>query len=434
MPQNDNPTSGNPYVKAFHDLMATSKDFTQFLADPAERQGIRQGFTDAVNRGAVAATLGAPVDMANMGLNLGKAAVGYLGNKAGVLSADQMPQLIDNPVGGSEYIGNQLQRFGMVSPNRNALAEGLAGVLPTSPVKSAKAVAAIAGGGVVPGMDLAATVFHGSPHKFDRFDSSKIGTGEGAQAYGHGLYLAEAPDVAQAYANKLTQVDGRAISDQLDSRVRYLNMLKQQASAGDVNAAKNVPVIEKSIAELQNQGSLYKVDLPDEAIAKMLDWDKPLSQQAPEVQKALQMSGVSIPDMAAVDRAKASADAAFDAWIASQRGGSSLESNKLKQAWKDAQVAHDKAKAGISRTGADAYKDLQYQNRDWAIEAGRPAMTTQAAIQAKASEDLRAFGIPGIRYLDGGSRSAGQGSSNYVVFPGNENMLRILERNGQVLK
>jgi hypothetical protein len=40
---------------------------------------------------------------------------------------------------------------------------------------------------------LGATVWHGSPHKFDKFDSSKIGTGEGNQAYGHGLYLAESP-------------------------------------------------------------------------------------------------------------------------------------------------------------------------------------------------------------------------------------------------
>ena len=44
------------------------------------------------------------------------------------------------------------------------------------------------------------TTYHGSPHKFDTFDSSKIGTGEGAQAYGHGLYLAEAPDVARTYS------------------------------------------------------------------------------------------------------------------------------------------------------------------------------------------------------------------------------------------
>ena len=52
--------------------------------------------------------------------------------------------------------------------------------------------------------------------------------------------------------------------------------------------------------------------------------------------------------------------------------------------------------------------------------------------------DLRDFtlkdrGIPGIRYLDGGSRGAGQGSSNFVVFPGNEDILKIMERNGQGL-
>lgn len=42
-------------------------------------------------------------------------------------------------------------------------------------------------------------VYHGTPHTFTQFDSSKIGTGEGAQAYGHGLYFAENPEVAGAY-------------------------------------------------------------------------------------------------------------------------------------------------------------------------------------------------------------------------------------------
>ena len=58
---------------------------------------------------------------------------------------------------------------------------------------------ALADAGAAQGM-AAATVWHGSPHKFDKFDSSKIGTGEGAQAYGHGLYLAEIPDVARTYS------------------------------------------------------------------------------------------------------------------------------------------------------------------------------------------------------------------------------------------
>jgi hypothetical protein len=390
MPKSDY-TSGNPYVKAFNDALGTFKDFSTFLADPGERQNIRQGAMDAINRGAVAGALGAPVDMANTALNLGKAAVGYLGNKAGVLSADQMPQLIDNPVGGSEYIGNQMRRFGMVSPNRNALAEGIAGFLPVSPSASGKAVAALAGGGMVPGMDLAATVFHGSPHKFDRFDSSKIGTGEGAQAYGHGLYLAESPGVAMTYQPRDPKLEQKIMQrysaaervQQYPAMQVYEDFLLHKTpqevadniaqagySAADMRLAESALKLATKEYHSQRAGSLYKVDLPDEAIAKMLDWDKPLSQQAGIVQDAI-------------------------------------------------------GSASDSAIGPTLYNTL----------AGRGAIQRQyGGGKGSVEAYLRSKGIPGIRYLDAGSRGQGQGTSNYVVFPGNENMLRILERNGQVLK
>jgi hypothetical protein len=45
-------------------------------------------------------------------------------------------------------------------------------------------------------------VWHGSPHSFDRFSMDKIGTGEGAQAFGHGLYFTE-KDIAKHYAKNL---------------------------------------------------------------------------------------------------------------------------------------------------------------------------------------------------------------------------------------
>src|ERR1700693_641898 len=45
--------------------------------------------------------------------------------------------------------------------------------------------------------------YHGSPHDFERFDVSKVGTGEGAQAYGHGLYFAENERVARGYRDEL---------------------------------------------------------------------------------------------------------------------------------------------------------------------------------------------------------------------------------------
>lgn len=47
------------------------------------------------------------------------------------------------------------------------------------------------------------TVYHGSQHTFYVFDSSKIGSGEGAQSFGWGLYVTDDPEIAMYYAKKL---------------------------------------------------------------------------------------------------------------------------------------------------------------------------------------------------------------------------------------
>ncbi len=60
---------------------------------------------------------------------------------------------------------------------------------------------------------------------------SKIGTGEGAQAYGHGLYVAENPGVANEYAAKLGKpeviFDGKtveqlSVSDEAKNLARWI--------------------------------------------------------------------------------------------------------------------------------------------------------------------------------------------------------------------
>lgn len=49
------------------------------------------------------------------------------------------------------------------------------------------------------------TAYHGSPHNFDRFTTDAIGTGEGAQSFGWGLYFTNQEDIARWYADKLSQ-------------------------------------------------------------------------------------------------------------------------------------------------------------------------------------------------------------------------------------
>jgi len=275
--------------------------------------------------------------------------------------------------------------------------------------------------GAVPGVDAAATVFHGSPHKFDRFDSSKIGTGEGAQAYGHGLYLAESPEVAKEYATRLTKNQypvgklsiSQAEAAMWDAQNNANKMLLTDEHLSNPQAyqmAKNQAAAARTAWEtaIRDEGKqFYKVDLPDEAIAKMLDWDKPLSQQPESVRAALTPEALGLQYQQLPNGNHAFVNEQGTRVGNMQKGGTP---DSFRANWLDSV-----ANSGLS--GREVYQSINdgMFGKD------------------KAAAALRQAGIPGIRYLDGGSRSAGQGSSNYVVFPGNENLLTILERNGQLL-
>ena len=257
-----------------------------------------------------------------------------------------------------------------------------------------------------------AIVWHGSPHKFDKFDSGKIGTGEGAQAYGHGLYLAESPEVSKTYmrtqmgnAPELEQMALRAGASKDAANTiagwyhqtkdakgldKFLSAMREPAPSPYIQQfrdgiVKEEPALRKAWENFTDPGQLYKVDLPDDQIARMLDWDKPLSQQSNEVQKAL----TALKD---------------------ENGYDALQS--LKTGY------------GANFQGATGQDILRALERNTSVTNGRPEA---------ASSFLKKQGIPGIRYLDGGSRGAGQGSSNFVVFPGNEDILKIMERNGKGL-
>jgi len=289
------------------------------------------------------------------------------------------------------------------------------------------------------------TVFHGSPHRFSKFESSKIGTGEGAQVYGRGLYFAENPAVAKSYQVNLSQgkdprdwINNIAISlgknkttqDVISELKKYpevaelandqdiVNLTKQMADGyewsrfgGETWSDNAISAMKKLDAKLPlaSKGSFYTVDLPDEQIVKMLDWDKPLSQQSSYVQDALKKLPQNLKDYIGIDKDK-------------------------------------NLKGGI-----DILKPLGGLIGD-----------------AKASEILRQVGIPGIRYLDEGSRGKFQvqnfikgnpygepvsfatekqamdyaqeqakkgfttesipGTKNFVVFPGEEESLTILKQ------
>ena len=54
--------------------------------------------------------------------------------------------------------------------------------------------------------------------------------------------------------------------------------------------------------------------------------------------------------------------------------------------------------------------------------------------QKNASNRLSELGVPGLKYLDEGSRAMGEGTRNFVLFPGNEHLLNIQDINGNSLQ
>lgn len=228
--------------------------------------------------------------------------------------------------------------------------------------------------GAGPGL-LGMNVFHGSPHRFDKFDLSKVGTGEGAQAYGHGLYFAENPNVARSYSTASPWRGAKAQELPAQAWDEMGAIMRKHGIPGDMPIGRDevaavVDILQRyghKLSEPEKQvflkwssgkaPYLYKVDLPDEQIARMLDWDKPLSQQPESVRQAFAKAGFDFSD---------------PQWTGG-RGG--------------------------EPTGEQIMRTLSLAGKG-----------------AAASQDLKALGIPGIRYLDQGSRAGGKGTYNFVVF------------------
>lgn len=240
-------------------------------------------------------------------------------------------------------------------------------------------------------------------YRLGRFRMDKIGTGEGAQAYGRGLYFAEEPNVARGYRDStlppaatnpsIGGEDVYAVYNRLMNTADTLPVGEAQrfydrtALLDDLMDARDVLAIRQNLErdpsmyspeavdwfnrEVAGQwrapGSLYQVDLNVDP-SRMLAWDQPLSEQ-PEVLRALMplLQKYQLNDMPADEK--------------------------------------------YPTLGGDIYHQLRFRSdvRDAAM-----------------SDLLTGSGIPGIRYLDQGSRAGGSDTENYVVM--NPDLIEIMKR------
>jgi hypothetical protein len=299
---------------------------------------------------------------------LGERVTNFVASKAKSLGlpqhiAQKAADLVDySPVGAvttAYQLGSDLRQGNYGSALGNAVGTALNAIPDVGPIAKG-----MFGGGAAL-HSIIAPLFHGSPHAFEKFALDKIGTGEGAQAYGHGLYFAENPAVAKEY-QKQTAGDGfltaggqvfdpstlghmnvRSVLNRtgsLDAAIAKANELLPTASAQTrpllVQDAKTLTGLAQNGGISRNAGHLYEVSL-DANPEDFLNWDAPLAQQP--VAGRLPFEAANFP---------------------TKTGG-------------------DLVQYGLGNSHAGYLMDK---------------------------------GIPGIRYLDQGSRGVGGGTSNYVVF------------------
>jgi hypothetical protein len=285
-------------------------------------------------------------------------------------------------------------------------------------------------------------VYHGTPHQFPpternplgEFDASKIGTGEGAQAYGHGIYTGGNIKTGEEYVKTTARTEivdssGNTLykelprrkitgesraADALDYAFQVQSSNPYAFAANQITKFGEGPDVQdalKTLAQWEQAGAktktgagyLYKADLPDEKIPQMLDWYYPVPEET---------------------RQKVSS------------------------------AALEKFGSGSTGTsGAHLYAELTKEFER--LGSANP--------KVDASEFLRQQGVPGIKYLDNFSRrqpewiiESPQGGQNifnseagakeflqknpegkmiapkqtynYVMFPGEEKNIKILER------
>jgi cytochrome c5 len=213
--------------------------------------------------------------------------------------------------------------------------------------------------------------YHGSPYNFDKFNLKKIGAGEGNQSYGHGMYFAEAPEVAQSYIaagqatkapNRETEMVARALDATGGDKTKAMAWLQSRLATSPQEFKDIYSKAINGFDALMPKGGLYKVDIPDTKVKTFIDWDTKLSKQ---------------------------------------KNASKIVDTLNKQFG----FGYD-----TSYTGGDLYKALT------ADFMSTNSQLSPMQAQKIASDTLNSLGIQGIKYFDQASRGAKQGTRNYVVF------------------
>ncbi len=241
------------------------------------------------------------------------------------------------------------------------------------------------GGGKTEAVD----VYHASPHEFEKFDSGKIGTGEGTQDEGHGLYFAENKAVHESYLRTLEpKMEGGERFDERNPAHIAAQELHYSWNEGEVSKAD---AIKNAIGELRD----YPLNSPNKRLredaAALLEQGKPLPAYAPTWVNSYQVKLHVNQDLImhrdlpfgeqppAVQKAMEAVDKKAFTYV--QEPETRIARGKEAGAWFD----------NLRRTVGDK----------------------------EASDLLQKEGLQGLKYMDSGSVGKADPTHNYVIFRDN---------------
>ena len=413
-------------------------DYFGKAPDPANPGQLLPGFSDNVQQGnyidAVMQTGGAAGDVAMAAGALfppafpAAAALGTLlkGPRAGRLASG-----IDNAVDATRGDPNQVAGPAMDAAQARYFETGK-----FEPPTADNPVSIMPPTETEPGI----IAFHGSGADFDEFRLEMIGTGEGAQAYGYGLYFTDSEDIAKFYRDTISMGNevsykGKPIKDLDDDYApiedNIAHMVGQQGTRKD-----QIRVIDDEIS--RNMRNLAGIE------QSIKDY-----KANPEVY-GLKFQGMELdPDIA--DGIKDDFKDKLDASIRVKENIDLIEVKPAGKMYKvgiapkpdelldyDLSLRQQPQFAGVLKPIYDEFGVFETADIGTLLEVMKNTRRTDnfpSGITPKDfSQRLSEAGIPGIKYRAAGSRGAGTvdevKESNYVIF--DDKAVNIMEKYGIV--
>ncbi len=288
-----------------------------------------------------------------------------------------------------------------------------------------------------PGVTFSIAALHASPHSFRKFDTAFMGKGEGAQAYGWGLYFAQNPEVNRSYMNqfakdkttwKFREVETAAIEEMQRALVGSflpkdaLPEAKEDASdiawsvLGDlVDAARGSMTVLDIVMELHDEidtNRKYAETYPQERekLEQLEGFMLSLLDHLDEIEVRTGMPSNYKVELN-VDDSELMGWDYVDETVLALLKDSPVE--EVRYALERAERRADYRGENVS--GKDVYQELF--DAFWDGEDG-----TKQEAQKAASVSLLSSDIKGIRYADGLSRwkEKEEQTYNYVIFDGND--------------